>query len=620
MSNSPSTAALKRFLTVSIVAVALLFLFWVCYFKVQDSDFWWHIKAGQLYVTSGWIVTDPFSFVREGLPYLSTHEWFAQITLYLIFSMFGSVGIVVLRFMTLLLIGAMLCTLDLRRIWPNTVLIMGMAIVMFPAVIERPQLFSNIFFTLGIVIGLRLLDGTRLLWCIVLVGTQIAWVNFHGGAAFLMLLVPGMLFLQSVIEHRSFSQHLILPSVLGLSLLLAMLASPNGWGNMTFLWLLLNDNTKQFIQEWSPHPMGDYMLHYGIFWLLALVALVTTRRHCIPSLFILLITGFLSRQAARHEIFFVLTSVCITIDQLRNNQRWQLFVERLLERRMLSIVVTVFTIFGVFLLYQPMETYIGRRNLRGFGTKEIGAKAVDFVEENQIQGPMFNTYAIGGYLLHRDRKVFIDGRNVDYGYEHLKISREARFDERVFDALAQKYGFTHAVIEYTSGVEPNTAPGYEFLNAHPNWALVFIDDHVAIYLRRLPQYETLIAERAYHLITPKGLLTGIILQDNVDVWEKELARASKENADGVVTLVPLASLLLIQGEVDTAITLAREAIRRMPYSYGAYTVLSQAFELKGAWAQAASTYKRAVDFARIDGLTLDLNRLGQLYEKAGDRK
>ena len=70
---------------------------------------------------------------------------------------------------------------------------------------------------------------------------------------------------------------------------------------------------------------------------------------------------------------------------------------------------------------------VERDHLWGYGVFAPAAGAADFVERENIRGNLFNTYGIGGYLIHRwypdpTRKVFIDGRNVDYGYDFMNAA------------------------------------------------------------------------------------------------------------------------------------------------------------------------------------------------------
>src|SRR6185503_1506952 len=88
----------SRVLTgLSVVAFTGLVAF-LCAFKIDDLDVWYHLKAGELMVRTGALIrTDPFAYTREGQPYLYTYEWLSQIILYLLHAAGGATALILLR-------------------------------------------------------------------------------------------------------------------------------------------------------------------------------------------------------------------------------------------------------------------------------------------------------------------------------------------------------------------------------------------------------------------------------------------------------------------------------------------------------------------------------------------
>ncbi len=87
-------------------------IIYLCAFKVGNTDFWWHIKAGQIIRSGEWIFTDPFAYTRLGEPYLAMQSWLAQVTLSLGFDILGTSGITILRTLIVLIafgFPALLC-------------------------------------------------------------------------------------------------------------------------------------------------------------------------------------------------------------------------------------------------------------------------------------------------------------------------------------------------------------------------------------------------------------------------------------------------------------------------------------------------------------------------------
>jgi len=62
-------------------------------------------------------------------------------------------------------------------------------------------------------------------------------------------------------------------------------------------------------------------------------------------------------------------------------------------------------------------------NQFGYGIDDRGPRRLRFLDRLAARGPLFNNYDIGGYLLYRGyprRAMFVDGRNVDYGFDFLE--------------------------------------------------------------------------------------------------------------------------------------------------------------------------------------------------------
>src|SRR3974377_2382761 len=67
------------------------------FFQISDEDTWWHLKAGQLYVTTHSLpAQDPFAFTTAGREWIK-YSWLADILFYLVFRAAGFPGLILLR-------------------------------------------------------------------------------------------------------------------------------------------------------------------------------------------------------------------------------------------------------------------------------------------------------------------------------------------------------------------------------------------------------------------------------------------------------------------------------------------------------------------------------------------
>jgi len=607
-------------------AAAALFIIWICSFKVVDSDFWWHIKAGEvLWRTKGMITIDPFAYTRDGLPYFARHEWLAQVVLYAIHQLGGATGVVLLRILSVLLLFGITLSVDRKNIWPNAFLVVGAAIVMRQGFIERPQLFSNVLFALMAVMCLKLLqeEVERRRVLIHMTILQIVWVNMHGGAAFLSIALLGTVFVQYVMQKRLKEEKLMIVYG-GVALLVAMLISPNTYHNFTYVWHLYTDQTAEFIREWAPSSTNVYLSRTLPFWLIALASLGIGRRNPAAVGLMLFGIGALSVSASRHEILFVVTALCCTFYELKDSELWNEWMERVHQRTWLPWVLTFVALAPLVYVNLPYHAFLQSNNQSGFGSFEPIAAAYDFVEEYDLSGEMFNNYGAGGYLMYRgvpDRRVFVDGRNVDYGYDFLKEALDARYDSNIFHDLQNKYGFTYAIIEFESTKEEGSSFDFSFLNDDPDWALVFVDDWTSAYVRRTTANASVIAENEYVLITPENLnretLINGVNADNIRQMEAELLRAIEQDDRGISALLSLAKLYRSLTLFDKAVTLAEEAKARFPARYEPYEILGSVYAVRQQWDDAIAMYEKVIELTEYQSVKPNYSALADLYEKGG---
>src|ERR1700688_554488 len=111
-------------LLLTLTVILLLFLFTG---EIRDTDIWLHLKTGQHSLeTRALTVPDPFSFTsgmgaakysgEEVTRYFNlTHEWLAQIVMFLIYSAAGFPGLVLARAALLMVFCALAGWMGFRR-------------------------------------------------------------------------------------------------------------------------------------------------------------------------------------------------------------------------------------------------------------------------------------------------------------------------------------------------------------------------------------------------------------------------------------------------------------------------------------------------------------------------
>lgn len=107
-------------------------------------------------------------------------------------------------------------------------------------------------------------------------------------------------------------------------------------------------------------------------------------------------------------------------------------------------------------------------------------RLVSYMQENKKQGRIFNTYNIGGFLLHRlspDSQVYIDGRtDILYPVSHTEKWRESEHLSATLAKEIQRYDIDFAVIK-------STAYGARLMLKTKEMELDFVDYKYALYSR-----------------------------------------------------------------------------------------------------------------------------------------
>lgn len=610
-----------------MVAIGAGFIVYICSFQILDRDFWWHIKAGEIMTqTKSIISVDPFAHTREGKPYLATQSWLAEIALYAIHVTGGINGIIIFRTLTMLFVFGVLLAMDKRHIWLTGFLGIVAANAAQGSFIERPQLFTFSLFALAIVLAFRILErGLSPALAIACVILEVLWVNLHGAAAFLGILIVGCAALQRIYTQRRSFQ--VRPWVyLGVGMVLAFFASPSGYHNVTYMFQLLNDKTIIFIEEWQPRAWAVYVRSTLVIWIVALWSLWSTRRNWMFCGLLLVVFGYLSRSALRHEVLFVIAAVGITVYQLKYNKGFERFAQYLAARQMLAGLLLAISLLGLFhYTKNHYQNFAQQDQLFGYGAFTPAKGAYEFIEKHNLQGNMFNTYGIGGYLLNRgypDRKVYIDGRNVDYGYPFMNEMFEASLDGEHWKKIEDTYHLTYAVIDYKAIANVGRAGYSVHLQHNPDWRLVYLDDWTGVYVKNVPENKDVIAQWTYSVLHPinfdKRAILDTVTPENKDTIIKELQHVIDGNPDGVQARLMLARMYIADGDDDAARPLLDAVKKIQPHLADTYQLFASIAVREQEWVEAAQYYSQMLK--RTGKAYPDINYRGiaDVFEKAGN--
>ena len=497
-----------------LLATALLLL-GIFATEIADTDSWWHLATGRYILEQGRLpVPDPFSYTSElGEPsypgeekvrrFNLTHEWLAQVVWYLIYLVGGFPALVLWKACLLGLVCAAAGYLAAAR---SGSLPAGIAAAVAAAPVltifsaGRPALLTFLFVALFVVILERHRSGrgNRLVW--LLVPLELLWANSHGGF-FLGWVTIGAYLVGGRGLSSERRRGLLYVSA---AVFLAGGVNPNGFRIFEVLPAYRASYLTSTLIEWKPPFLWGPPYTYNVLlYSAAAVLLASWRRVRLTDALLFAAFAGASLTAFRNTpLIAFLAPVLIAAygGPLVGTILARFGAVRLPLQapRYLAITAAV-AILAVFI----QQASAGRVFQLRAAEWKFPATAVRFLEENQLDQPMFNSYEFGGYLLWSlwpMQKTFIDGRalneSVYRDYRKILYNRGRNAEERAaLDRLLADYGVGIVVtnaLEYVRGV---IYPLVLTLGDASNtgWELVFEEGQTLVFARDIPGNRELIA-------------------------------------------------------------------------------------------------------------------------------
>jgi hypothetical protein len=498
------------------MAALVAFVLVISFCNIRSLDLWWHLKTGEWIWQQHRIAhVDPFSHTAGDQPWVS-HEWLFGLLSYLAYVTGGITGLVSAKAVLIAALFVLVAlTARTRGASPGMIFLVLAACYAISRFrfTERPELFSTSFaasFILAHEISRR--SGWLLM---ALPAVQLLWVNIHGGTALLGWALAGTILLDRAWElhqqgvpankipgHPGLRRHLISAAgVLALSF-----ANPHGVKAL-FYGLLRTESpldNKEF-QSLAEIARSGVDLSVVLFVLFAalLIAFGFTRPQgfkfyewvLFPVLLLLTVVFFRFRPLF---VFLLAPSLAFQASRVQWLARWRWWIPALAGVLLLARVTVL-----------EREAYFYR-----FGAAVhrgvFPVEATNFVKQAGLSGKMFNTYGIGGYLiwgLWPDWKVFIDGREDVYLRAGVLEDYLTGFaDRQRWQALVTKYGIDFALVRYPESAAPAPDRSMETVGfGRQEWALIYFDDVVVIYVRRNGKNDGVIQRYEIHTVQPLQL-------------------------------------------------------------------------------------------------------------------
>lgn len=470
----------RRALTAVLILAAAAVL---SFRPIYEPDLWWHLAQGRENVAGHIVRTNVFSFTYPDYRQQYT-PWLFDASAYLAWRAAGPVGIQLLQLtFVALAMGLLYAACRVRApAWSAAAVLMVGFYILEPRAIPRPHLVSFAGMAACILLVERAAQQRSARPLALAVPIVALWSNLHVecvfGVALVAIFAIGETVWPSALDRREGLR------ATGIALLcgLAIMANPYGWGLIAYLYENLSVPAIMAIAELRPPYLPAYRAFYAYLIVGGLLIAILPRRLRLWEVAAAVAFGVLGAMHLRLTPLVLFATAPIVASRLA------VVTARYVDPR--AVLVTVFCA-ALALSRIPIPLLV-----RGF---EVGADAVEpqpffsraaveFVTTAGLDGPVFNSHNLGGYLawmLYPSVRVFQDSRLQAYPPEHFLGIMQAYRSQRDWDALVANVDW--AVLSIP---RPNQLSGEgRFPIAH--WAVVFQDDAMEILVRRTGRYSRL---------------------------------------------------------------------------------------------------------------------------------
>ncbi|MFZ2197659.1 MAG: hypothetical protein WAV13_08010, partial [Thermodesulfovibrionales bacterium] len=394
-----------------LIIVMLVMSFFHLTRVVRDNDFFWHLKTGQwIWENKAFPESDPFSYTASMLEsgrvrFLLTSFWLSQVFFYLFFLAGDMPGIAISRFV----IAGLLCFVMLKlrkgdKLLYLSLLTVALTLVFRSYPLERPQLFSFIFFGALLFLLERIKDDPE--DRVALFGlplSMLIWANSHGGYALgitiiiLYLVMEGLKFSHPSLRPMSGNAYKRL-AFAGLAAIVISFLNPGTFhvfskGVLFQAESAISDNLEFQSTVWIFKKYRDFsILIYWFILACAVLALVLDRRKAdITKVALIASVGYFSFTTLRYVAFLLIAALPI-IGESFSRTKFMKVIRAFLYS--LALAIAIFSAMPYFDL-EPIKTG------EWVDSRKFPVRAADFILQNDLKGNMYNFFNWGGYLIWR---------------------------------------------------------------------------------------------------------------------------------------------------------------------------------------------------------------------------
>lgn len=473
--------------TLVLLFSSLVFLFGLNQINLITADIGRHIVNGKLLVEQHTLVSsNHYSYTMQD-KLVTNHHWLSGVIFYSIFQLAGFNGLSILYAFLLAVAFIFFFLIGKRHSswWPLVITtVLSLPLIGLRAEV-RPEVFSLVFLGFEIWWLMRIMKRKQFKWWVFLTFglIQVLWVNLHLFFFLSWGVVGAMLIKQLMLRERK--SVVFLAKLLGIVFVTSFI-NPFTYKGVIEPFFIMKDfgyklaenqslpfMIKRFgtLRYWHSLfagvmslGLGGYLFWqhrlkrlYGVLLLMSFAVFALVMNRFVPMLGLMMI-GFgswvVSEVSGRNEV-----------------------IEKSLFPFLSVFLLLVFVSSKSYL--SPLESGFGAGLMPGVEKSSI------FFKQQNLLGPVFNNYDIGGYLIHQHfpgERVFVDNRPEAYSPQFFEKYIAAQEDDEVWQQLEQEYGF-ETIFFYRHDFTPWAQPFLIERIKDESWVSVYVDEYVLILVK-----------------------------------------------------------------------------------------------------------------------------------------
>jgi len=461
----------------AVLAAAVLAAGAILSFRpIYEPDLWWHLAQGRETAEGRLVRTNVFSFTHPDYRQHFT-PWLYDVGLYGAWQAFGPAGIQLVQAGCLSLTFWLLFAAGRIRApaWSVAAALLIGFVILEPRAIPRPHLVSFAGMAACVLLVERAAAARSAAPLRAAIPLVALWSNLHVECVFGVLLL-GVFSLSEHLRPASLPRAEARRALAWTCLAaLATLANPYGWG----LWAYLYENAAvpqlMAIAELRPPYLPEYRAFYAYAGICAILLLSQWRSLTAWETAVAVIFAVLGARYLRLTPLLLLATAPMVAARLAR------LADRGVDRRavLITAACAAFVLSRVPPRLLVTELAAGREAVEP--PQFFSPAAIAFIEGAELEGPVFNSHNLGGYLawtMYPRVRIFQDSRLQAYPPEHFRAIIAASREQALWEALTADVGW--AVL---SVPRPNQLSGHGRF-AEPEWRTVYRDGAIEVVIRR----------------------------------------------------------------------------------------------------------------------------------------